>query len=89
MSAANLVAHVAIGRGDDAGVRKAVLGFAHTLEFAVFEYSQKLRLQLERQFSNLVQKKGGVLGILEIACPRCRGAGKRAFGITEFGPRRD
>ena len=73
-AAADFLAHVAVGRGDDARVRDAALGFAHALEFAVFEHAQQLCLQLERQLADLVEKERGVLGVLEIARARGRGA---------------
>jgi hypothetical protein len=51
---AHFAAQVAIGRGDHPRVGDAALGFADTLEFAVFEDSKELGLQFQRQFADLV-----------------------------------
>ena len=76
---ADLLAHVAVGGGDHARVANAALGFADALVFAVFQHAQQFRLQLQRQLADFVEEQRAVLGVLEIARARGRGAGERAL----------
>ena len=78
-------AQVAVGGGHHAGVGKTRLGFADALVFAVFQHTQQLGLQFQRQFADLVEEQGAVLGFLEIAGTRAGGAGERALGVAEQG----
>ena len=60
-------------------------GLANALELAVFEHTQEFRLQIEGQFTDFIEKQRAVGRILEIACARAVGTGKRPFAVTEQG----
>ena len=82
-SVADFLAHVAIGRRDNAGIADAVLGLADALEFAVLEHAQQFCLKFERQLADFIQEQRAVFGIFEITGPRSRGAGERPFAVAE------
>jgi hypothetical protein len=78
-----LAAEIAVGRGDDARPRHPGLRLADSLVFAVFEHAQQLRLELERQFADLVEEQRALGGVLEVAGARCGRAGERALRVAE------
>jgi hypothetical protein len=78
-----LAAEVAVGRGDDARPRHPGLRLADALVFAVFQHAQQLRLELERQFADLVEEQRALGGVLEVAGARCGRAGERALRVAE------
>src|SRR5439155_15838139 len=65
-SEADLLAQVAIGRGDDARAARACRGLANALVLAILEHAQQLRLQLERELADLVEEKRALARVLEI-----------------------
>ena len=84
-TSADFGAHIAIGGGDHARVGHTALGFAYALVLALLQHAQQLRLQLERQLADLIEKQRRVLRVLEIAGARRRGAGERALCISKQG----
>jgi hypothetical protein len=79
----HFLAQVAVARRDHAGIRMAAGGLAHALEFAILEDAQQFRLQLQRQFTDLVEEQGGIGRVLEKACLRTGGAGEGPAGMAE------
>jgi hypothetical protein len=79
-----LAAEVAVGRGDDARPRHPGLRLADALVLAVFQHAQQLRLELERQFADLVEEQRALGSVLEVAGLARRGrAGERALRVAE------
>ena len=82
-AALDFLAQVTVGGGDDARLTLPALRFAHALVLAVLQYAQQLRLQLERQLADLVQKQAAVAGVLEVAGARGARSGEGTFGVAE------
>lgn len=87
----DFLAQVAVSGGDDARPTDPFLGFSDSLVFAVLEYAQKLRLQVERKLSNFVEEQRAVGGVLEVTGLGRGRAGECPFGVankvgsTRFG----
>ena len=75
--APDFLGQVAIGRGDDADVDTRHAGPAEALDLSFLEHAQDLRLQLERQLSDLVEEHGAAVGELEAARLRGVRSGER------------
>jgi hypothetical protein len=56
---------------------------AHAFEFALLQYSQQLRLSLERQLACLVKKQRAAVGEFKTAPALLSGASKCAFLVAE------
>ena len=68
-----------MGRGDDAHVDVDGPGAAHTLEAALLEHAQHLRLGLGRHVADLVEEDGAAVGRLEAALRRASAPVKAPF----------
>ena len=55
------------------------MGGAETFKLLMLDYPEQLGLEFQRQFSNLVQAKGGPMGNLEPPCLPRIGSGKGPF----------
>ena len=74
---------IAIGRGDQPGVSAERSCAAQALEFALLQNSQQFRLQLQRNFADLIEKHGAAIRQLEPADTLRDGAGECAFFVAE------
>ena len=79
------IAQIAVGCGDDARPALARFSFADTLIFAVFQHSQQLGLEFQRQLADLVKEQCALCGIFKKTglCACCTGEG--ALAVTEQG----
>ena len=74
---------VAIGRGDQPEVDAHRPRAADPLELALLQRAQQLRLQVERQLADLVEKQRAAVGELEPSLLQAERAGERALLVAE------
>ena len=74
---------VAMGGGDDPHVHADLAAAADPLHGALLEHAQQLHLHLGGHVTDLVEKEGAAIGLLEPALVLGMGAGERAFLVTE------
>src|SRR5215469_8505837 len=72
-----------MGRDNDANIDGNRAVPAYALHLPLFEYPQKLRLHHQRHVANLIEEKGAVIGLFELADVARRGAGERAFLVPK------
>ena len=74
---------VAIGGCNQSRVRSERARAAEALELPLLKHAKQLRLQLERDFADLVQEHGPAVRELEASDPLRDGAGERALLVPE------
>ena len=74
---------IAVGGGDQAGVGLERARAAEALKLALLKHAQQLRLELERDFTDLVEKNGAAVGQLEAANALRDGAGERTLLVAK------
>ena len=74
---------IAVCRRDDAHIDVQGLHATEPFEFAVLQDSQELRLQLQRQFANLVEEKRSFVGEFNAANFPADGAGEGALFMAK------
>lgn len=82
-SLADFALKIAVGRCDDSGMGNTLPGFANPLVLAVLKYPQKLWLQVEGQFTNLIEKQRSFRRFLEIPRPDFCRTGECPLGMAE------
>ena len=83
---------VAIGSGQNAYIDGNSLGAAHRADLAFLNGAQQLRLQIDRQLANLIQKHCSAFCNRQQAITRLHRPGKRAFHVPKqlaFNKRRN
>src|ERR1700745_800350 len=79
----NLLGEVAIGGGEDADVHLDVARVSHAADLALLQRPQERRLQLQRQFADLVEQQRPAVGLLEQSALRRLRPGERSLGMAE------
>ena len=74
---------IAVRRGDYPNVHVSRVGAADGCKFAFLQHAQNFRLQVERQFANLVEKNRSVIRQREASFPLLSRSGKGAFFVAE------
>ena len=74
---------IAVRRGDDADVDLNALVAAQLREFAVLQHVEELGLQRRLHLADFVEHQRTGVGLLELADPRRRGAGKGSTFVAE------
>ena len=82
-SRADFLGQISIGRGDHPHVHIDSTRTAEPFDLALLEHPQQLRLELERQFPDLVEQNGPSMRQLEPANLGRMGAGERATLAAE------
>src|SRR5436190_14373409 len=78
------LSQIAVGRGNDAHVDDALGAFrSHGLYLAVLEESQQESLHAQAHFAQLIQKKGSLVGELQLAGFITVRAGERPLEMAE------
>src|SRR5882672_2730973 len=83
LPAADPLAEVDVGRGDDAGAAAELLRAAHAGVGAVLHDAQDLFLEDGRHVADLVEEERAAVGLFELALARLVGAGERALLVAE------
>src|SRR5882724_6525589 len=82
----NQLAQVAVGCGHHPHVNLETVRTTQPLHFALFQKSQQLGLQAERQFADFIEKEGSTLRRVNSTDARLHRPGERSLGISEqFG----
>ena len=79
----HLRAQIPVCSGDQPNVDVPYFGRPDSLNLAVLNHAQQLRLHRHGSFSHFVQEHGSAVGILEQARPRVRGPGKCPAHVPE------
>ncbi|SOY61187.1 conserved hypothetical protein [Cupriavidus phytorum] len=75
---------VAVGGADDGNVDRHRLAAADARQAALLQHAQQPRLQRQRHISDLVEKQGAMVGLLDLADAAALAAtGERAVGVAE------
>ena len=72
-----------VGRGHEPDINPDRLRAAQALEFLFLQYTQQLRLQLERDITDFVKEQRALVGQFKPADLGGDGAGERASLVTE------
>jgi hypothetical protein len=76
-------AQIAVGRRDDANVDGDRPRAADPIELAFLQHAEKLGLQGQRHFGDLVEQQGAVVGLLDAADAPIGGPGEGALLVPE------
>ena len=80
---ADLFGQILVGGGNHANVDLARDVLADALVLPLLQHAQQLRLQIDRQIADLIEKNRAAIGDLEAAGPVAHGARERPAHVAE------
>src|SRR5215471_497805 len=79
----HVLLQISIRGGNNPDVDLECPGAAYPLKFAILKHAQQLALEIERQFTDLVQQQRTVVGHFKPSQFERGGSGKRALFVSE------
>ncbi len=74
---------IAVAAGNDADVQLDAFLAAHLHEFPLLDHPQQLRLDVETQVGDFIEKEGPMIGQFKQTVLGLKGTGERAFDVAE------